>query len=156
MTGRPKYTGNPSQREHNPYSLAQRFGDVASRPPRVTREVAEAKGFEVRTVEHDLDELAVAASLAYHLQRMLPGMIHQALTGGATVDQLAEVTGFAPADITAAWLAHAERQRWLATQYPDMPDRTDQYARVAATLGVTLADEPQMPPTSRWTVGPER
>ncbi|MGK5681680.1 hypothetical protein ACSNN8_21720 [Actinoplanes sp. URMC 104] len=137
--------------EHNPYSLAQRFGDVASRPPRVTREVAEAKGFEVRTVEHDLDELAVAASLVYHLQHMLPGLIHLALTGGATVDQLAEVTGFDPADITAAWLTHAERQRWLATQYPDMPDRTDQYTRVAAALGVTLADEPQMPAPYTWT-----
>lgn len=146
----PKYARDVTSTDHNPYALARRYGDRVSWPANLPREVAEAKGLQVRTAADDVEELAVAAGLAYHLSHSLANLINRALENGATVEQVSEAVGLEPAALGAYWLRWAEGQRWLVTQYPDLPDDTGGYRHTAELLGVQLSENPAMPAPHTW------
>jgi hypothetical protein len=133
----------------NPYTLAQRWADVASRPIRVPAEVAEAKGLEVRTLAHELDELATVASLAESMNRRVPISIHHAILAGGTVDQAAAAAGMTSAQAVARWREWSSGQRRLWARYPDLAaivadeathDRVEQILVNAARQRAAQAD----------------
>ena len=148
--GTPKYASDVTSPDHNPYTLARRYGDRVSWPACLPREVAEANGLQVRTAADDVEELAVAAGLAYHLSHSLANLANRALERGATVEQVAEAVGLEPAELGAYWLRWADGQRWMLTQCPDLADNTGRYQDTAALLGVELSEEPAMPAPHTW------
>jgi hypothetical protein len=120
-----------------PYELARLWGSQPW-PVRVSSEVATERGIPVRTVEHELQELAVMAALQSWLDRWEPLLIHRALSTGASVDQVAAAAGATPAEVATRWQewSSGQRQLWLA--YPDM-DRTAEHDQVAEKLSVATS-----------------
>lgn len=88
-----------------------------------------------RPVEYELDELATMAALADWLTRWLPIHIHQALLGGASLEDVATATGLGVGDVVHRWVKWSDGQRRLwARGGPGVRDRSDEHDRVAALI----------------------
>ncbi|WP_428962596.1 hypothetical protein [Micromonospora fluostatini] len=94
-------------RGENPYALARKWGE--QQPSR------------------GLEELAVMSALAHWLTSWMPITMHQALTAGATVDQVAAAAGVAVDQVAERWRTWADGQVALREQ-------------TNGTLGLAAAD----------------
>lgn len=112
------------------YPLAQLWADPARLPVDVPAEAARRAGITVRTVEHDLDEVAVMAALASWLRRWLPISMHRALLRGASIEEVAAAAGVEFREATRMWREWSDGQRSLQREKPYLPDHTAEYDQV--------------------------
>lgn len=109
------------------YPLALLWSDPMRLPVDVPAEAAQKAGIPVRTMEHDLDEVAVMAALAAWLRRWLPISMHRALLRGASIEEVAAAAGVEFREATRMWREWSDGQRNLQRE---MPDRIAEYNRV--------------------------
>lgn len=112
------------------YKLAARWLDVDRHPVR-----GDTGGVLVpSTPATELDQVATMAALAGWLTSWLPISIHRALLAGATVDEVSAASGLDAFEVTVRWREWSDGQRHIQTVYPNLPDHTAEYDRVAEIL----------------------
>jgi hypothetical protein len=112
------------------YPLARLWSDTMRLPVDIPAETARKAGVAVRTVEHDLDEVAVMAALASWLRRWLPISMHRALLRGASIEEVAAASGVEFREATRMWREWSDGQRHLQREMPHLPDHTAEHDRV--------------------------